>query len=59
MACRETTPYWSLDSSIYHVCRNCTLGDNIQPDKRKSGSNTIGRHLCNRCKDIRAGKVTR
>jgi len=59
MSCEETTPYWSEDSSVYHVCRNCSVGDNIQPDKKKTGYNYGNRTLCDRCKDIRAGKVSR
>jgi hypothetical protein len=58
MACQTRAPYWSVDSTVYHICGNCTTGDNIQPDKRKSG-NPGKRTLCDRCKKIRAGKLTR
>jgi len=58
MPCTEVTPYYSKDSDVYHICKNCTLGDNIEPDKLKNSA-PGRRHLCQRCKDIRAGKVTR
>ncbi len=58
MSCRQVLPYYSVDSEVYHKCSNCTLGDNIGADKWKSG-NPGKRHLCQRCKDIIAGRVTR
>ena len=58
MSCQQVTPYYSTDSPVYHVCKNCTLGDNIERDKLESGK--LGnRRLCDRCKDIRAGRVSR
>lgn len=59
MACTSTTPYWSEDSMIYHTCGNCTVGNNIESDNRKSGYNYGNRTECQRCKDIKAGKVDR
>ncbi len=58
MACEQTAPYYSVDRPIYHNCGNCILGNNIETDKRESG-NPGKRRLCQRCKDIRAGKITR
>ncbi len=58
MPCREVTAYYSKDSDVYHVCKNCTLGDNIESDKLETGK-PGKRHLCQRCKDIRAGKLSR
>src|ERR1043165_55854 len=58
--CEEVTPYWStrVGETRYHVCKNCTVGDNIESDYRKSGPNPPSHlSLCDRCKDIRAGKV--
>jgi len=57
--CKETTPYWSVDSNVYHVCANCSVGNNIERDKRRSGTSTTGRTLCERCKAIRAGTYDR
>lgn len=60
--CKEVTPYWSTrqGETVYHVCGNCTVGDNIEPDYRASGqvhpANLI---LCDRCKRIRAGELSR
>jgi hypothetical protein len=58
MSCQQVSPYYSTTSATYHICKNCTLGDNIEADKLESGS-PGKRHLCQRCKDIRAGKVSR
>jgi len=58
MSCQQVMPYFSVDSDVYHTCKNCTLGDNIEKDKLKRG-NPGRRHLCQRCKDIQAGRVTR
>jgi hypothetical protein len=58
MSCNQVTEYYSKDSDVYHICKNCSLGDNIEPDKLQKGA-PGRRHLCQRCKDIRAGKVTR
>ena len=58
MACKEVKPYYSRDSDVYHICKNCTIGDNIEPDKLERGS-PGNRSLCKRCKDIRAGKISR
>lgn len=59
MACKDVTPYWSEDSDVYHTCGNCSVGDNIQPDNRKSGSNHGNRTECDRCKKIKAGLLDR
>ena len=58
MGCNRVTAYYSKDSDIYHVCKNCTLGDNIEADKRDSGS-PGKRRMCQRCKDILEGRVAR
>jgi hypothetical protein len=58
MSCQEVAPYYSKTSDVYHICKQCTLGDNIESDKLETGR--VGRrHLCARCKQIRAGKLTR
>jgi hypothetical protein len=51
MACQKTEPYYSVDSDVYHVCRNCTLGDNIESDKRESG-NPGKRRRCQSAKTL-------
>ena len=56
--CREVKPYFSVDSEVYHICSNCTTGNNIEPDKHRRG-NPGRRRLCQRCQDIRAGKLPR
>jgi hypothetical protein len=58
MACLRIGPYFSVDSDVYHVCSNCAVGNNIETDKRRTGA--YGRRkLCERCKDIIAGKIKR
>ena len=37
---------------VYHVCSNCTEGNNIETENKVSG--TGGGTLCNRCKDLQA-----
>ena len=58
MSCQEVTPYYSTDSDVYHVCKNCAIGDNIESDKLERGR-PEKRRLCKRCKDIKAGIVSR
>lgn len=58
MSCKQVMTYFSVDSDVYHKCGNCTIGDNIEPDKLKRG-NPGTRRLCQRCKDIAAGKMSR
>lgn len=36
----------------YHVCSNCTEGNNIERENKVPG--TGGGTLCNRCKDLQA-----
>ncbi len=37
MTCQAAQPYYSKTSDVYHDCKNCTLGDNIEPDKLERG----------------------
>ena len=60
--CTQVTPYWSTRAGEdkYHVCKNCTVGDNIESDYLKSGPNPpSGYSLCDRCKRIQAGEISR
>jgi len=54
---RGCSPYHSVDRDVYHIYSDCTVGNNIERDNRRSG--TGGLALCQVCKDIRAGKRTR
>jgi len=49
--------YHSIDSGVYHIYQKCSSGNNIESDKKKSG--TGGKRLCSVCADIKAGKRTR
>ncbi|MCU0288156.1 MAG: hypothetical protein MUF15_17395 [Acidobacteria bacterium] len=37
-------PYHSLDIDVYHIFSDCTLGNNIEIDKRMAGEG--GMRLC-------------
>ena len=54
---RRCNPYHSVDSDVYHIYSDCTVGNNIERDKKKQG--TGGKRLCAVCKEIRAGKRIR
>jgi len=54
---RPCSPYHSVDSDVYHIYSDCTKGNDIERDKKRSG--TGGKRLCLVCKDIRARKRTR
>lgn len=54
---RPCNPYHSVDSDVYHINSDCTVGNNIERDKKRQG--TGGKRLCSVCKDIRAGKRIR
>lgn len=58
MACQRVQPYYSVDAPDYHVCSNCTVGNNIEHDKLRVG-NPGGRRLCQRCQQIIAGIISR
>ncbi|HTR39865.1 MAG TPA: hypothetical protein VMH80_28525 [Bryobacteraceae bacterium] len=58
MACQKSQPYYSVDRLDYHVCVNCTVGNNIEKDKLRVG-NPGNRDLCKRCQQIIAGIVSR
>ncbi len=53
----QCSPYHSVDQKVHHIYSDCTSGNNIEPDKRRSGTGHLP--LCERCKDIRAGKLSR
>ena len=57
----KCNPYHSVDGDVYHIYRDCTvgnnMGNNIERDKQRSGMG--GLPLCQVCKDIRAGKRMR
>ncbi len=58
MSCQQTASYYSKNSDVYHKCKNCVLGHNIESDTRESGNPGL-RRLCKHCKQIMAGEVTR
>lgn len=60
MACTRVNPYWSISQREYHVCQNCTVGNNIEVDKKRTGYTApAGYVLCERCQKIIAGTLPR
>lgn len=53
---RSCNPYHSVDSDVYHIYSDCTVGNNIEKDNKVPGA---AKKLCKNCKDIRAGNRTR
>ena len=46
----KVSPWYSIKSYVHHVCTNCTEGNNIEPENRRSGT---GEHpLCKTCSDL-------
>lgn len=43
--------YHSVKSNIYHLYKECHVGNNIESENYKTG--TGGKRLCNICKDLR------
>jgi len=52
----ETTPYFSVDSPVFHVYWDCIVGDNIETEKLRHG-NPGDRSLCEHCRKIREGEL--
>lgn len=44
----EEDAYHAEDGKVYHVSKDCPIGNNIEPDKRKSGKGS-GLRLCKEC----------
>lgn len=40
----------SKNPGVYHVCSNCTEGNNIEKENKKPG--TGGGVMCSRCSDL-------
>jgi hypothetical protein len=43
----------SKNPGVYHVCSQCTEGNNIEPRNRERGEG--GGRMCQRCKDLTRG----
>lgn len=54
---RSCAPYHSIDGRAYHIYIDCTVGNNIERDKKRRGTGNL--RLCKRCKKIKAGKLPR
>lgn len=60
--CTTVNPYWSArqGEDKYHVCKNCTVGNDIEADYYRTGlSAPAGYKLCDRCQKIQAGEISR
>ena len=40
----------SEDEDVFHVCKNCTTGDNIHQENRQEGPGD--KTICKECKDL-------
>jgi hypothetical protein len=49
----KSQPYHSEDSDVYHIYSDCTVGNNIETDKRRNGEG--GNRLCKNCEAIKLG----
>ena len=50
--------YSKRDPTIYHSCKNCTVGNNIEKENLSEGQPT-GARLCKDCADLqREGRCT-
>ncbi|MGO9571065.1 MAG: hypothetical protein ACLP5H_26370 [Desulfomonilaceae bacterium] len=49
--CTKVASYYSISENVYHVCKNCSRGYAIEPDKLKTGD-PGKRTLCDNCQDI-------
>jgi len=38
LECKIVPPYYSENQDVYHMCGNCTEGNNIEPENRRSGT---------------------
>lgn len=48
-------PFYSKkNKGVYHVCSNCTEGNNIEKENKTRG--TGGGRMCQRCKELRKQK---
>ncbi len=46
--------YYSTKGSVHHIYNNCTVGNNIEKENRRSG--TGGKPLCSVCKKMKEEK---
>lgn len=49
----KCNPYHSVDREVYHIYKECTVGNNIEKDKRRIGDG--GNRLCKNCEAIKKG----
>ena len=46
-------PYWSsAKTGVYHTCKNCTVGNNIESHNLRQGTPPPGAVQCQTCKDL-------
>ena len=46
----KASPWYSIKRNVHHVCTNCTEGNNIETENRRSG--TGGHPLCLTCSNL-------
>jgi len=45
--------YSKLDTTVYHTCRNCTVGNNIESHNLANGQ-PAGARLCRDCQQLQS-----
>jgi len=56
----ECQPYHSVRSYVYHIYSDCTVGNNIETDKRRDSKGEGAKlRLCKNCEAIRQGRRKR
>jgi len=50
-------PYHSVDSKVYHIYKDCSVGNNIEKDKLRPGKGK--NRLCENCDKMKKGLRTR
>lgn len=50
-------PYRSVDSLVYHIYSDCSVGNNIEDDKKKDGKGK--NRLCKNCEAMKSGERSR
>ena len=48
--CGKVKPFHSIKRDVYHVCSECTEGNNIEPENRRSG--TGSKRKCKNCIEL-------
>ena len=48
--CETVSPYHAVNGTVYHICRNCIKGKNIEPQNKREGMGH--KKLCVDCQKL-------